>query len=163
MKKLSFLSRLPNDDNDYQQEQAAAADKSCAGCLGVDVKIVHANNDAGDTEPAVADYIQGPAASRPMLRGSYLLRRPISGSSWRTRRIPARLSHSNSRLLRLPRTRHEPLMTCCLWSPPWIPAHEALGLAMSLCAADQKLCMVGPCLGVGRIPFRTIERGRVAH
>ena len=27
MKKLSFLVSLTNDDNDYQQEQAAAADK----------------------------------------------------------------------------------------------------------------------------------------
>jgi len=44
MKKLSFLVSLTNNDNDYQQEQAAAAEKA-ARRLGVDVRIIHANND----------------------------------------------------------------------------------------------------------------------
>ena len=36
MKRLSFLVSLTNNDNDYQQEQAAAAEKA-ARRLGVDV------------------------------------------------------------------------------------------------------------------------------
>ncbi|MFZ0417406.1 MAG: substrate-binding domain-containing protein [Candidatus Sulfotelmatobacter sp.] len=64
MKKLSFLVSLTNDDNDYQQEQAAAADKA-ARRLGVDVKIIHANNDAVTQSQQLLHYIQGSAASRP--------------------------------------------------------------------------------------------------
>jgi|SRR5580658_600183 ribose transport system substrate-binding protein len=64
MKKLSFLVSLTNDDNDYQQEQAAAAEKA-ARRLGVDLKIVHANNDAVTQSQQLLQYIQGTAASRP--------------------------------------------------------------------------------------------------
>ena len=45
MKRLRILVSLTNNDNDYQQEQAAAAEKA-ARRLGVDVKIIHADNDA---------------------------------------------------------------------------------------------------------------------
>jgi ABC-type sugar transport system substrate-binding protein len=45
MKRLTFVVSLTNDDNDYQQEQAAAAEKA-GRRLGVEVKIIHANNDA---------------------------------------------------------------------------------------------------------------------
>ncbi len=64
MKKLSFLVSLTNDDNDYQQEQAAAAEKA-ARRLGVDVKIIHANNDAVAQSQQLLQYVQGAAASRP--------------------------------------------------------------------------------------------------
>jgi ABC-type sugar transport system substrate-binding protein len=64
MKKLSFLVSLTNDDNDYQQEQAAAADKA-ARRLGVDLKIIHANNDAVTQSQQLLHYIQGAAGSRP--------------------------------------------------------------------------------------------------
>jgi ribose transport system substrate-binding protein len=64
MKKLSFLVSLTNNDNDYQQEQSAAAEKA-ARRLGVDVKIVHANNDAVTQSQQLLHYIQGAAASRP--------------------------------------------------------------------------------------------------
>jgi ribose transport system substrate-binding protein len=64
MKKLSFLVSLTNDDNDYQQEQAAAADKA-ARRLGVDIKIIHANNDAVTQSQQLLHYIQGAAGSRP--------------------------------------------------------------------------------------------------
>ena len=64
MKKLSFLVSLTNDDNDYQQEQAAAADKA-ARHLGVDIKIIHANNDAVTQSQQLLHYIQGTAGSRP--------------------------------------------------------------------------------------------------
>src|SRR5271170_5841370 len=64
MKKLSFLVSLTNDDNDYQQEQAAAAEKA-ARRLGVDLKIIHANNDAVTKSQQLLHYIQGSASSRP--------------------------------------------------------------------------------------------------
>lgn len=64
MKKLSFLVSLTNDDNDYQQEQAAAADKT-ARRLGVDVKIIHANNDALAQSQQLLQFIQGAAQMRP--------------------------------------------------------------------------------------------------
>jgi ribose transport system substrate-binding protein len=64
MKKLNFLVSLTNDDNDYQQEQAAAAEQA-AKRLGVDVKIVHANNDAVTQSQQLLHYIQGAASARP--------------------------------------------------------------------------------------------------
>jgi ribose transport system substrate-binding protein len=64
MKKLSFAVSLTNDDNDYQQEQASAAEKA-ARRLGVDLKIVHANNDAVTQSQQLLEFIQGTAASRP--------------------------------------------------------------------------------------------------
>jgi ABC-type sugar transport system substrate-binding protein len=64
MKKLNFVISLTNDDNDYQQEQAAAAEK-VARRLGVDIKIVHANNDAVSQSQQLLQFIQVPASSRP--------------------------------------------------------------------------------------------------
>ena len=64
MKKLSFAVSLTNNDNDYQQEQAAAAEKA-ARRLGVDLKIVDANNDAVTQSQQLLQFIQGAAASRP--------------------------------------------------------------------------------------------------
>jgi ribose transport system substrate-binding protein len=64
MKKLSFLVSLTNNDNDYQQEQAAAAEKA-ARRLGVDLQVVHANNDAVTQSQQLLHFIQGSAASRP--------------------------------------------------------------------------------------------------
>jgi ribose transport system substrate-binding protein len=64
MKKLSFLVSLTNNENDYQQEQQAAAEKA-ARRLGVDLKIIHANNDAVTQSQQLLHYIQGSAASRP--------------------------------------------------------------------------------------------------
>jgi ribose transport system substrate-binding protein len=64
MKKLSFVLSLTNNDNDYQQEQAAAAEKS-ARRLGVDVKIVHANNDAVAQSQQLLQYVQASSVARP--------------------------------------------------------------------------------------------------
>jgi ribose transport system substrate-binding protein len=64
MKKLSFLVSLTNNDNDYQQEQAAAAEKA-ARRLGVELNIVHANNDAVTQSQQLLHFIQGSASSRP--------------------------------------------------------------------------------------------------
>src|SRR5271165_5202135 len=64
MKKLSFLVSLTNNENDYQQEQQAAAEK-VARRLSVDLKIVHANNDAVTQSQQLLHYIQGSAGARP--------------------------------------------------------------------------------------------------
>jgi len=64
MKRLNFLVSLTNNDNDYQQEQAAAAEKA-ARRLGVDVKIVHANNDALAQSQQLLHYVQDSAVVRP--------------------------------------------------------------------------------------------------
>jgi ribose transport system substrate-binding protein len=64
MKRLSFLVSLTNNDNDYQQEQAAAAEKA-GRRLGVDVKIVHANNDALAQSQQLLHYIQDSYVARP--------------------------------------------------------------------------------------------------
>ena len=45
MKRPNFVISLTNDDNDYQQEQAAAAEDA-ARRLGADLQIVYAENDA---------------------------------------------------------------------------------------------------------------------
>jgi len=77
MKKLSFLVSLTNNDNDYQQEQAAAAEKS-ARRLGVDLQIVQANNDAVTQSQQLLHFIQGSAASRP----DAIIFEPASGTAF---------------------------------------------------------------------------------
>ena len=64
MKRLSFLVSLTNNDNDYQQEQAAMAEKT-ARRLGVEVKIVHANNDALVQSQQLLHYVQDSSVARP--------------------------------------------------------------------------------------------------
>jgi ribose transport system substrate-binding protein len=64
MKKLNFLVSLTNNDNDYQQEQAAAAEKA-ARRLGVDLKIIHANNDAVAQSQQLLHYVQDSSVVRP--------------------------------------------------------------------------------------------------
>ena len=64
MKRLNFLVSLTNNDNDYQQEQATAAEKT-ARRLGVDVKIIHADNDALAQSEQLLHYVQGSSAARP--------------------------------------------------------------------------------------------------
>ncbi|HTT19037.1 MAG TPA: substrate-binding domain-containing protein [Candidatus Sulfotelmatobacter sp.] len=64
MKRLSFLVSLTNNDNDYQQEQAAAAEKA-ARRMGVDVKIIHANNDALVQSQQLLQYVQDSSTAKP--------------------------------------------------------------------------------------------------
>lgn len=64
MKRLSFVLSLTNDENDYQQEQAGAAERT-ARRLGVDLKIIHANNDSLAQSQQLLQFVQGPAALRP--------------------------------------------------------------------------------------------------
>ncbi|MFZ0863234.1 MAG: substrate-binding domain-containing protein [Candidatus Sulfotelmatobacter sp.] len=64
MKRLTFVVSLTNNDNDYQQEQAAAAEKA-GRRLGVDVKIIHADNDALAQSQQLLHYVQDSAVARP--------------------------------------------------------------------------------------------------
>jgi ribose transport system substrate-binding protein len=64
MKKLNFLVSLTNNENDYQQEQASAAERT-ARRLGVDIKIIHANNDAVGQSQQLLEHIQCSTAARP--------------------------------------------------------------------------------------------------
>jgi ABC-type sugar transport system substrate-binding protein len=64
MKKLSFVVSLTNNDNDYQQEQASAAE-SAARRLGVEVKIIHADNDAVKQSQQLLEFVQCASSSRP--------------------------------------------------------------------------------------------------
>jgi ribose transport system substrate-binding protein len=64
MKKLNFLVSLTNNDNDYQLEQAAAAQKA-ARRLDVEINIIHAGNDAVTQSQQLLHYIQGAAVARP--------------------------------------------------------------------------------------------------
>ncbi len=64
MKRLNFLVSLTNNDNDYQQEQAAAAERA-GRRLGVDVTIVHAYNDALKQSQQLLQYIQDASVKRP--------------------------------------------------------------------------------------------------
>jgi len=64
MKKLNFLVSLITRDNDYQQEQAQAAEEA-ARRLNVDVQIVYADNDAINQSQQLLKAIQSPAESRP--------------------------------------------------------------------------------------------------
>jgi len=77
MKKLNFLVSLTNDDNDYQQEQASAAQQA-ARRLDVDITIVHANNDAVTQSQQLLHYIQGSASSRP----DAIIFEPASGTAF---------------------------------------------------------------------------------
>src|SRR6202166_1637875 len=64
MKRLTFVVSLTNNDNDYQQEQAVAAEKA-ARRLGVDVKIIHAGNDALTQSKQLLHYVQDSGVARP--------------------------------------------------------------------------------------------------
>jgi len=64
MKRLSFLVSLTNNDNDYQQEQASAAEKA-ARRLGVDVKIIHATNDPLVQSQQLLQYVQDSSTAKP--------------------------------------------------------------------------------------------------
>ena len=60
MKKLSVLVSLITDNNDFQLEQASAA-QTAAVQLGVDVKIIYAGNDAVQQTQQILSFIQDPA------------------------------------------------------------------------------------------------------
>lgn len=64
MKRLNILVSLTTNDNDYQQEQAAAAEKA-ARRLGIEAKIIHASNDALAQSQQLLHYVQDSSVARP--------------------------------------------------------------------------------------------------
>ncbi len=64
MKKLQFVLSLTNNDNDYQIEQAAAAEAAARRC-GVELKIIHADNDAITQSQQLLNVIQSRSQPQP--------------------------------------------------------------------------------------------------
>jgi ribose transport system substrate-binding protein len=60
MDKLKFLVSLITEDNDYQLEQAAAA-QAAALKLGADVQIIYSGNDAVQQTQQILSFIQDPS------------------------------------------------------------------------------------------------------
>jgi len=64
VKRLRFLVSLVTEDNDYQREQAAAAQET-AHRLGADVSILYAEGDPITQSQQLLSVIQGPREARP--------------------------------------------------------------------------------------------------
>jgi ABC-type sugar transport system substrate-binding protein len=64
MKKLSVLVSLTTDDNDYQVEQAAAAEEA-GRRLGVNVRVLYAANDPIKQSQQLLEAVQAAADKRP--------------------------------------------------------------------------------------------------
>jgi ribose transport system substrate-binding protein len=64
MKNLKVVLSLTNNDNDYQLEQAAAAEQA-AKSLGVEVRIIHADNDSVTQSQQLLKIIQSRSDSLP--------------------------------------------------------------------------------------------------
>jgi ribose transport system substrate-binding protein len=60
MKKLNVLVSLITDKNDFQLEQAAAA-QATAAKLGAEVQVIYSGNDAVQQTQQILNYIQDPA------------------------------------------------------------------------------------------------------
>jgi ribose transport system substrate-binding protein len=64
MKKLKFILSLTNNDNDYQIEQAAAAEQA-AKRLDAEVQVIHAENDSVTQSQQLLKVIQSRSDSLP--------------------------------------------------------------------------------------------------
>jgi ribose transport system substrate-binding protein len=64
MKKLSVLLSLVTDDNDYQREQASAA-QAAASQFGVELRVVYAGGDGITQSKQLLAVLQAPPADRP--------------------------------------------------------------------------------------------------
>src|SRR5438874_8764547 len=76
MKKLNFLLSLTTTDNDYQIEQAAAAEEA-ARRLGADVQIVHADNDSIAQSQQLLKVIQSTSDAHP----DGIILEPVGGTA----------------------------------------------------------------------------------
>jgi ribose transport system substrate-binding protein len=76
MTKPTFLVSLTTNDNDYQIEQAQSAELA-ARKLGVEAKIVFADNDAINQSTQVLKAIQAPEVQRP----SAIVFEPVGGTA----------------------------------------------------------------------------------
>jgi ribose transport system substrate-binding protein len=76
MKKLRFLVSLTTRENDYQLEQAAAA-QDASRRLGADLEILYADNDAITQSTQILKAIQ----AAPELRPDAIVFEPVGGTS----------------------------------------------------------------------------------
>ena len=76
MKKLKFVLCLTNNDNDYQIEQAAAAE-AAAKRLGVELQVIHAENDSVTQSQQLLKIIQSRTDSLP----DGILFEPVGGTA----------------------------------------------------------------------------------
>jgi len=76
MKKLRFLISLTTRDNDYQLEQAQAAELAAAK-LGVDTEILYADNDAITQSTQILKTIQSDENERP----DAIIFEPVGGTA----------------------------------------------------------------------------------
>jgi ribose transport system substrate-binding protein len=76
MKRHKFLVSLTTNDNDYQQEQATAAEEA-ARRLGVDVDIIYADNDTINQSQQILQVIQSASNSHP----DAIVLEPVGGTA----------------------------------------------------------------------------------
>jgi len=76
MKRRKFLVSLTTNDNDYQQEQATAAEEA-ARRLGVDVDIIYADNDTINQSQQILQVIQSASNSHP----DAIILEPVGGTA----------------------------------------------------------------------------------
>lgn len=77
MKRLRFVVSLTTKDNDYQIEQAHAAEESAAR-VGVDIEIIYADNDAIQQSQQLLKIIQSNSSSHP----DGILFEPVGGTAF---------------------------------------------------------------------------------
>lgn len=75
MNKLSFVVSLITNDNDFQIEQASAAEQA-AQRLGVDVRILYADGDTIQQSQQLLECIQAPPERRP----AGIILEPVGGT-----------------------------------------------------------------------------------
>ena len=76
MRKLKFLVSLTTNDNDYQIEQARAAEQA-ARKLNVDLQILYAGNDAINQSTQILKMVQAAAEERP----DAIIFEPVGGTA----------------------------------------------------------------------------------
>ena len=76
MKKLKFLVSLTTDDNDYQIEQSESAEQA-ARKTGVEIQIVHAQNDAINQSTQILKAVQAQKELRP----DAIIFEPVGGTA----------------------------------------------------------------------------------
>jgi ribose transport system substrate-binding protein len=76
MKKLRFLVSLTTDDNDYQIEQSESAEQA-ARKTGVEVQIIHAQNDAINQSTQILKAVQASKDLRP----DAIIFEPVGGTA----------------------------------------------------------------------------------
>ncbi len=76
MKKLKFLVSLTTDDNDYQIEQSESAEQA-ARKTGVEIQIIHAQNDAINQSTQILKAVQAPKELRP----DAIIFEPVGGTA----------------------------------------------------------------------------------